>query len=110
VNGWSNGLAWLSSGQFLARFHFAQALAAGRDKTFKITPTKLFSVASTSAGEVVDSLLAKLRLSASVPSGVRQELVDYFEGATNFTDPAVIERKVRGAIYLMLTLPEFHVH
>ena len=32
VNGWSNGLPWVSSGQFLARLEFAQALAAGRDR------------------------------------------------------------------------------
>jgi hypothetical protein len=41
---------------------------------------------------------------------VRATLVDYFEGATDFRDPEVLERKVRGAVVLMLGLPEFHIH
>ncbi|MCC6850286.1 MAG: DUF1800 domain-containing protein, partial [Deltaproteobacteria bacterium] len=57
VNGWNNGLAWLSSGQFLARFEFAQTLAAGRSGDLKLTPTKLFDRSATSAAPVVDELL-----------------------------------------------------
>jgi uncharacterized protein (DUF1800 family) len=110
VNGWNNGFAWLASGQFLSRLAFGQALAAGRDSTLKITPTRLFDDAATDAGVVVDALLAKLGIAARVPSGARTALVDYFEGATNFTDATVIEKKVRGAIALMLALPEFHIH
>jgi uncharacterized protein (DUF1800 family) len=110
VNGWNNGLAWLSSGQFLARFEFAQALAAGRTGDLKLSPTKLFDRSATSAGPVVDELLAKLGIAAQVPADARQALVDYFEGATNFFDATTIEKKVRGAIALMLDLPEFQLH
>ena len=45
-----------------------------------------------------------------MPAGARQALIDYFEGATNFYDPTVVEKKVRGAIALMLDLPEFQIH
>jgi hypothetical protein len=45
-----------------------------------------------------------------VPAAARQAIVDYFEGATNFLDPAVLEQKVRGAVMLALSLPEFQVH
>ncbi len=110
VNGWNNGLAWLSSGQFLARFEFAQALAAGRSGELKLSPTKLFDRSATSAGPVVDDLLATLGIAAQVPADARQALVDYFAGATNFYDQAVVETKVRGAIALMLDLPEFQIH
>jgi uncharacterized protein (DUF1800 family) len=110
VNGWNNGLAWLSSGQFLGRFEFAQALAAARSGDLKLSPTRLFDRAATSADSVVDELLAKLGIAAIVPADARQALIDYFGGATNFYDPAVIEQKVRGAIALMLDLPEFQVH
>lgn len=110
VNGWNNGLAWLSSGQFLARFEFAQALAAGRSGDLKLSPTKLFDRSATSAGPVVDELLGKLGIAAQVPADARQALVDYFAGATNFYDQTVVEKKVRGAIALMLDLPEFQVH
>ena len=110
VNGWDNGLAWVSSGQFLARVNFAQTLAAGRDSTLRLIPTKVMSAAATSAAVVVDGLLGRLGIASRVPAGSRQALIDYFGGATNFADPTVIEKKVRGAIYLMLTLPESHIH
>ncbi|HJQ82919.1 MAG TPA: DUF1800 domain-containing protein [Candidatus Binatia bacterium] len=110
VNGWRNGLAWLSSGQFLARVEFAQTLAAGRDSALRLTPTRLFDRDATDAAAVVDDLLAALGVAARVPPGVRQALVDYFEGATDFRDTTVVEKKVRGAIALMLSLPEFQVH
>jgi uncharacterized protein (DUF1800 family) len=110
VNGWSNGLPWLSSGQFLARFEFAQLLAAGRDSALKLKPLRLYDLAATTAGEVVDAILVRLGIASRVPPPVRQELIDYFEGATNFTDLTVVEKKVRGAIALMLDLPEFQLH
>jgi uncharacterized protein (DUF1800 family) len=110
VNGWNNGLAWLSSGQFLARFEFAQALAAGRAGDLKMSPTRLFDRSATSAGAVVTELLGKLGIAAQVPPDARQALVDYFAGATNFYDQTVVEQKVRGVIALMLDLPEFQIH
>jgi len=110
VNGWNNGFAWLSSGQYLARLEFAQALAAGRDRALLVKPTRLFDGSGASAAAVVDDLLGHLGIVTRVPPGVRQKLIDYFGGATNFTDTTVIERKVRGAIALMLELPEFHIH
>src|SRR2546426_953670 len=110
VNGWKNGFPWLSSGQYLARLEFAQALAAGRDRPLLLKPTRLFDPTGSSAGAVVDSLLGHLGIASRVPSGVHQKLIDYFGGATNFTDPTVVEKKVRGAIALMLELPEFHIH
>jgi uncharacterized protein (DUF1800 family) len=110
VNGWNNGLAWLSSGQFLGRFEFAQALAAGRSGDLKLSPTRLFDRSATSADQVVDELLGKLGIAAYVPPDARQALIDYFGGATNFYDPTVIEQKVRSAIALMLDLPEFQIH
>lgn len=110
VNGWNNGLAWLSSGQFLARFEFAQTLAAGRTGDLKMSPTRLFDRSATDAGMVVDELLGTLGIASHVPPDARQALVDYFGGATNFYDPTVVEQKVRGVIALMLDLPEFQIH
>jgi hypothetical protein len=59
---------------------------------------------------VTDQILTKLGITSYVPTGARQALVDYFEGATNFLDLDTLERKVRGAVMLALSLPEFHVH
>jgi uncharacterized protein (DUF1800 family) len=114
VNGWSNGAAWLSTGQFLNRFEFAQALAAGRDvKAIKMKPTQIFDDDATSADQVVDELLGVFGVAARVPAGARQALIDYLNDPTppsSFSDPTVIERKVRGVIALILQLPEFHIH
>jgi uncharacterized protein (DUF1800 family) len=110
VNGWQNGLPWLSSGQFLSRLEFAQALAAGRDTALRITPTRLIDTQANNAGPVVDELLARLGVATRVPAGARQALIDYFQGATSFTDPTVLEKKVRGAVALVLALPEAHIH
>jgi uncharacterized protein (DUF1800 family) len=114
VNGWTSGTSWLSTGQFLNRFAFAQTLAAGRDtKVVKIVPKRLFDDDATDAGQVVDELLAKLGIASRVPEGARQALVDYLNTPAppaSFGDPEVIEKKVRGVIALMLQLPEFHIH
>jgi len=110
VNGWGHGLSWLSSGLFLARMNFAQALAAGRDSNLKLVPSKVIERTSQDATDVTDQLLAKLGVATHVPAGARQALIDYFEGASNFLDPLVLEQKVRGAVMLALSLPEFQVH
>ena len=114
VNGWSGGLSWLSTGQFLNRFAFAQTLAAGRDvKQLKLKPTQFFDDDATSADQVVDELLGVFGIAARVPAGTRQALVDYLNDPAppvSFSDPTVIERKVRGVIALILQLPEFHIH
>ena len=110
VNGWSHGLPWVASGLFLARIRFAQALAAGRASDMKMVPTKVIDRTSTDAGDVVDQILEKLGMTAYVPAGARQALIDYFEGATNFLDVDTLERKVRGAVMLALSFPEFQVH
>ena len=114
VNGWSNGLSWLSTGQFLNRFEFAQALAAGRDiKAIKMKPTQIFDDDATSADQVVDELLGVFGIASRVPAGARQALIDYLNDPAppaSFSDPAVIEKKVRGVIALILQLPEFHIH
>jgi uncharacterized protein (DUF1800 family) len=107
VNGWSQGLAWVSSGQFLARLQFAQALAAGRDRSLKLVSAKLVDRHTTTSDQAVDDLLARLGL--TVPAGVRQELVDYLGPFASPDFDTWVERKVRGVVLLMLALPESHV-
>jgi uncharacterized protein (DUF1800 family) len=110
VNGWPQGLPWLSSGQFLARLDFAQACASGRTNTLKLIPKKLVPKNATTASEVVDGILHRLQIQNSIPSDARQALIDYFDGETDFKDPIVLETKVRGAVALALQLPEVQVH
>ncbi|MDG2308728.1 MAG: DUF1800 domain-containing protein [Candidatus Binatia bacterium] len=111
VNGWSNGTAWLSSGQTLARFEVGQAIAAGRDKNLVLLkPSKIIPKDATTIEEVVDEILSRLGIAGKTPTGTRAALIDYFEGETNFEDETVVETKVRGAIALALQIPESNIH
>lgn len=114
VNGWTSGTSWLSTGQFLNRFAFAQALAAGRStKVMKLNPKQVFDDDASDASQVVDELLGKLGIAARVPAGARQALIDYLDDPVpipDFSDATVIEKKVRGVISIMLQLPESHIH
>src|SRR5262249_12867367 len=107
VNGWNNGLAWMASGQFLARLKFAQELVRDTGgKPYKILPTTLYSLPFNAAA-VVDGLLARLHVAGQVPPGVRQQLITYMGVDPN---PAIVEPKIRGAVALILALPESHIH
>jgi len=110
VNGWSQGLPWVSSGQFLARLDFAQACAAGRSNTLKLIPKKLVPKTATSAAEVVDAILKRLQIQHAVPADARAALITYLDGETDFRDPVVLDTKVRGAVALILQMPEVQVH
>jgi hypothetical protein len=63
---------------------------------------------ATTSAQVIDDLLARLRL--TVPAGVRTELIAYLGAFATPDLDTWIERKVRGAIMLMLALPEAHIH
>jgi uncharacterized protein (DUF1800 family) len=109
VNGWNHGVAWLSSSSYLARFEFAQDVAAGRKRDeYQLKPQKLIDRRATTAAEHVDSLLA--RLGVTVPPASRQALIDYLEGGSQLGEDDWIEIKYRGLLVLLLTLPEFQVH
>lgn len=111
VNGWSNGLPWLSSGQMLARFEVGQAIAAGRDKNLVLLkPSKIIPKNASTADEIVDEILDRLGVANITPTGTRTALIDYFEGETDFESETVVETKVRGVIALALQIPEAHIH
>ena len=108
VNGWRHGEAWVGTGPWLARVNFAQELAAGRDpKLYRFRPERFVPKGASSGDEVVDAFLAQLHL--QVDPEIRQALIDYL-GNPNFSDPQVIDTKVRGLVVLLLTLPGYHVH
>lgn len=109
VEGWNRGEEWLTAGLMQRRLEFAQALAAGRSgKVYALAPKKLFDLKSTDAAALVDRLLATLGV---VPSAVsRQVLVDYVAGGAGLDPKERVERTLRGAVALALSLPESQVH
>ena len=111
VNGWNNGLPWLSTGQTLSRFAVGEAIGGGRDKNIMLLkPNKIVPKNATTAEEVVDEILGRLGIAARTPSETRDALVAYFEGLTNFDDDYVLDTKVRGAISLALQMPQANIH
>lgn len=109
VEGWNRGEEWLSAGLVQRRLEFVQALAAGRSgKTYALAPKKLFDLKSTDAAALVDALLAKLDVAPS--AAARQALVDYVAGGNGLAPKERIERTLRGAVALALSLPEYQLH
>jgi uncharacterized protein (DUF1800 family) len=115
VAGWRHGTAWVGSGPWLARMRFAQDVAAGRDRReYKFRPEKFMPPAPVTSDQVLDTFLDVLGITlpdATEDPGqvVRTALLDYL-GAPNYSDPDVIETKVRGLVALLLSLPYYHVH
>jgi uncharacterized protein (DUF1800 family) len=115
VAGWRHGTAWVASGPWLARMKFAQDVAAGRDRReYKFRPEKFMPPAPATSDQVLDTFLDVLGI--TLPDAtedpaqvVRNALLDYL-GNPDYSDPAVIEQKVRGLVALLLTLPYYHVH
>jgi uncharacterized protein (DUF1800 family) len=116
VDGWRSGPSWVAAGPWLARLQFAQRLAAGREwrEGYKFNPMTFIPEGATDPAQVIDAFIEQLgvRIDPSIESTVRDALVQYFEGANDFSDPEsdAVQRKVRGLVVLLLTLPEFHVH
>jgi hypothetical protein len=116
VNGWRSGPPWVAAGPWLARLQFAQRVAAGRAwaEGFNFDPMAFIPEGATDPTQVIDAFLEQLQISIdpAIESAVRNALVQYFEGANDFSDPEsdAVQRKVRGLVVLLLTLPEFHVH
>ena len=65
---------------------------------------------ATSAAEVVDAILKRLQIQTAVPVDARAALITYLDGETDFRDPVVLDTKVRGAVALILQMPEVQVH
>jgi uncharacterized protein (DUF1800 family) len=108
VNGWNNGLPWLSSGQFLNRINCAHTIAQGNTLSLNLKITKLYPRRASTSAEVVDAVLGKLHL--TVPAGVRQSLIDYLEPFASPDETTWAETKVRELVELILALPEALVH
>jgi uncharacterized protein (DUF1800 family) len=109
VDGWNRGEEWLTTGLMQRRLEFAQALAAGRSsKAYTLAPNKLFDLKSSDAAALVDALLATLDVAPSAVS--RQVLVDYVAGGAGLDPKERVERTLRGAVALALSLPEYQVH
>ncbi|MCS6937296.1 MAG: DUF1800 domain-containing protein [Candidatus Bipolaricaulota bacterium] len=114
VNGWDGGLKWINTATMLVRYNFANAVVTARGGTAgTFSPEKLLAGKNfQTPEEIVDHFLRVLG-PLRVPAATRQLFIDYLrEGAPNpfRLDAAMIDRKVRGLIHLMMTLPHYQLN
>lgn len=123
VAGWPGGLNWVTSGTLIERLEFAKDLAAADSGPNRIRLTRVgglpWGSATASPAAVVDALLRQVGLDTgpgAVTATERAALLDYVTdfGTRQFIDLSDentndAQTKVRGAIALILQMPEFHI-
>jgi uncharacterized protein (DUF1800 family) len=129
VAGWHGGPAWLTSGTWLARLNFANRVVASPPASSPTSlargnPTPLSSgagegqgvrpvlaqlVGNGSPADFVDRV-AGLLLDGQISPDQRQVLLDYLT-PPNGGSPgnAWLDERRRGALYLALAMPEYHL-
>jgi uncharacterized protein (DUF1800 family) len=115
VAGWPGGLSWMTSVTRLRRTEFAWtvATARGRERALSLPVDRLLRRLPEGAGgaEVVDRVLQAAG-PVRAPAEARDALVAYMDARNSGTvpfdpaDPDHVDRKVRGLLGLVLTLPE----
>lgn len=118
VAGWPSGSRWLSTSTWLERVNFANRVAVTRqDKNLApVSPFRVLQASARGSPEAVADELVRVLLDGRISAEQRQVLVAYLRDgnlwpksrAPKETD-AAIDRKVRGAIYLVLAMPEYHL-
>ncbi len=121
VAGWHGGSSWLTSGTWLARLNLANRIAGavnpGADRKNPPGPPAGFDLNALVGGlatpDDVVNRLAEVFLDGQISPDQRQVLVDYLtppNGATlSQANHAWLDERRRGAIYLMLAMPEYHL-
>ncbi len=114
VSGWEGGLKWINTATMLVRYNFANALVTARGgNAGTFSPEKLLSGKNLQTPEAVVEHFLRLLGPLHVSKETRQLFVDYLRegaGASFKLDAATIDRKVRGLIHLMMTLPHYQLN
>lgn len=110
VSGWSWGEGWITATTLFHRFNFANRLASGRDPGqpyFADVAAQVRARGLESAEQIVD-YYADLLVDGDLAPEARQALLDYLGGEFRADDRG-IDRKVRGLVHLMLSLPTYQL-
>jgi uncharacterized protein (DUF1800 family) len=121
VAGWPGGPAWLASGTWISRLNFANAVASALGQP----PRLLGNLGGQSAIDVngllgsatapadVVARLTSLFLDGQISAPQSDVLVDYLTppagGSLASTARAWADERRRGALYLTLAMPEYHL-
>ncbi|CAA9303776.1 MAG: PROBABLE SIGNAL PEPTIDE PROTEIN [uncultured Chloroflexi bacterium] len=119
VAGWPGGAQWFNSTTWLERLNQLNRVITIRKDT-NTQPVDLFGMLQRSSldspEKVVDHFL-KLLVDGQVRPEQRQTLIDYVKEGNLWPKPgvqlkasdAIVDRKVRGVVYLIAAMPEFHL-
>lgn len=103
VAGWHGGSAWLNSGTWFARLNFANSVVTAVTPALSKRPSgdPVAALLNAAPSSFVDGL-SSLFLDGQIEPPQHQVLLDYLTAS-----PALEQR--RGAFYLAMALPEFHL-
>ena len=120
VAGWDGGLAWINTTTLLGRANFANTVATDRtidQRGYYVDVDALLGGQTfTKANKLVDhflDLMGPLPLTKKQKKPLKNYLLTNDNGVkqTTFTlDTVTKDKKVRGLIHLIMTLPEYHMN
>lgn len=112
VAGWDMGLGWISTATMLARYNFANTVATARGGNVgTFSPEALLQGKDLQTPEAVVEYFLELLGPLTVSDQVKKVLADLLRPASGsfVLDAQTIDRKVRGLIHLIMTLPHYQL-
>ena len=110
------GLSWMNTGTFFARANFVNTLCNNRGSSgTRFDPNAVLAGHDASTADKVVDLLADRLNVADAPASTRLAWINYMNRddsgnkVTWTNTAAMIDKKVRGVVHLMLTSPAFHL-
>jgi len=115
VAGWDWHLSWINTATLLVRYNstntIASARGGGRDRAAEFDPEFLINRGGASSDTEVVDLFLRLLGPLSVSETTRQTLIDYLNSDGPFVvNNESIDRKVRGLVHLITSLPEYQLN
>ncbi len=117
VSGWDLNLGWVNTAAMLERFNFANTYLTNRNTTNPgvfVTNDQLKSITKPSSKKTVKKFLSRLGpLSVGNALGTLRtylETGDNGQPVTYVNDDVTIDKKIRGLVHQIMSLPEFQLN
>ncbi|MEK6322310.1 MAG: DUF1800 domain-containing protein [Acidobacteriota bacterium] len=117
VAGWEFNLGWVNTASMLERFNFANTYLSNRNTTNPgvfITNDQLKSITKPSSKKTVKRFLSRLGpLSVGEALGTLRtylETGDNGQQVTYVNDDGTVDKKIRGLVHQIMSLPEFQLN
>ncbi len=116
AKGWEWGSSWMNTGTLFARATMTNTMCTNRGASgTRFDPNRLLAGRDASTAEKVVDILAERFNVTDVSSKVRAAWIEYMNSNDDgsrgdWTNTAAnVDKKVRGLVHLMLTVPAFHL-